>query len=155
MQGIPLIGESGVCEVVHFPTLQCTLHSTANFHLEEILDKLETIPFLDIYLPEAVDDEPRNNSPRKTKAQTSSKKKILEKDGEPEEKPKSKSHGIKLNNNSIGDLGTLRTTVETLFENPEGVYLVDLSFNEVATVDHVSLYSESIRTLSTSMDFKM
>ncbi|XP_064636129.1 leucine-rich repeat-containing protein 51-like [Lineus longissimus] len=95
---------------------------------------------------EAVDDEPRNNSPRKTKAQTSSKKKILEKDGEPEEKPKSKSHGIKLNNNSIGDLGTLLTTVETLFENPEGVYLVDLSFNEVATVDHL-LHLPQLRSL--------
>jgi hypothetical protein len=43
-----------------------------------------------------------------------------------------------MNNNCIHDLGNLRTTVEELIEDPDGVYLVDLSFNEITNIDHVS-----------------
>ena len=51
---------------------------------------------------------------------------------------KSAGKSFKLNNNFLTDLKCFPETVEKLFQHPEDLYWLDLSFNNIDKIDEVS-----------------
>ncbi|XP_013413154.1 leucine-rich repeat-containing protein 51-like [Lingula anatina] len=69
-------------------------------------------------------EEPRLQSPRKSKPKKSESGKYL-------------SHCLRLNNNNIADFETLEATLEKLVDDPLELQWLDLSFNELTKLDPV------------------
>ena len=72
------------------------------------------------------DEDPRIVTPRK------------ESTHETTEKEKSPGRCLRLNNNQLIDVDLLPEVVESLFLNPIALGWLDLSFNEINTIDPVS-----------------
>ncbi|XP_061185229.1 leucine-rich repeat-containing protein 51-like [Saccostrea echinata] len=81
---------------------------------------------------DALDEEPRS-SPRKNQG--------LTEDG------KSTSRCLRLNNNSLQSIERLGEVINAKFENPKNIAWIDLSFNELTTVDPVLLEFTELQIL--------
>ncbi|XP_041358611.1 leucine-rich repeat-containing protein 51-like [Gigantopelta aegis] len=86
-------------------------------------------------LSDIYDEEPRIVSPRKETTQ------------EKTEKEKSPGRCLRLNNNQLSDLKLLPEIVGNLFENPSSLGWLDLSFNEITTIDPVLAEFENLHIL--------
>lgn len=51
-----------------------------------------------------------------------------------------KSNSVRFCNNNISNLENLSSTLEQLLENPLELAWLDLSFNDISTIDKVSLH---------------
>ena len=78
-----------------------------------------------VFLTDAVEEEPRK-SPRRSKHTE-------------EEGAKSRSRSLRINNNNIQNIGSLKSVLDEKFENPANIAWIDLSFNELQKVDPVSI----------------
>ncbi|CAH1777894.1 unnamed protein product [Owenia fusiformis] len=83
---------------------------------------------------EALDEEPREVSPRKGRPKRTKNDKYDTK-------------CLKLNNNLLQDLGGLTDQVEKLVEDPSEISWIDLSFNELTTIDQALCKYPKLRIL--------
>lgn len=70
------------------------------------------------------------NSPRKVKFQKAAS-------------GKSNSRCLRLNNNALTEIDSLIEVASTLFEKPSDIAWLDLSFNELTTINPVSIMTVS------------
>ncbi|KAL5011992.1 hypothetical protein ScPMuIL_010543 [Solemya velum] len=82
------------------------------------------------------DEEPRINSPRKHQVEQ------VHVEG-----AKSHSRSLRLNNNTLTNLDSISTMAKDKFEKPSEIAWIDLSFNELKTIDPAILEFENLQIL--------
>ncbi|XP_074650946.1 leucine-rich repeat-containing protein 51-like [Tubulanus polymorphus] len=111
----------------------------------------EIIPPLDFSfcrltaVEDALEEEPRIVSPIREKPRKLEEE-LLNESSE-EDRRKSKSRCLRLHNNAIADLSTLISSADKLFEHPKEIGWLDLSFNELTSIDDAILDFENLRIL--------
>nr|XP_056714626.1 leucine-rich repeat-containing protein 51 [Euleptes europaea] len=58
------------------------------------------------------------------------------------------TQAVRLNNNTLNDLTELTDTLQKLLEHPEDIYWIDLSFNDLPTIDSVLTTYYNLRNLN-------
>jgi len=108
--------------------------------LNEIIPPVD-FSFLKIAtIDECETEEPRDNSPRK-------QKQPLKKKTDDENPEKSQSLCLKLNNNELKDVNNLMSVAPVVFENPDAIGWIDLSFNQLTHIDAVLTSFENLKIL--------
>ncbi|XP_066919797.1 leucine-rich repeat-containing protein 51-like [Clytia hemisphaerica] len=88
---------------------------------------------------DCLEEEPRGSKPLK------SKEPIIEDDGE--QVRKRKTNALRLSNNVLTEWGGFLDTVEKIVENPADLEWIDVSFNDLTTIDSCLLSFPKLKVL--------
>ncbi|XP_057314077.1 leucine-rich repeat-containing protein 51-like [Hydractinia symbiolongicarpus] len=89
---------------------------------------------------DCLEEQPRDTTPEKSKTQTSQEHKQ-------QEAIKRKTNAIRLSNNVITEWRELSSTVQKLVENPNDIEWIDLSFNDLTSIDKCVLEYPNLKVL--------
>ncbi|XP_014671177.1 PREDICTED: leucine-rich repeat-containing protein 51-like [Priapulus caudatus] len=64
-----------------------------------------------------------------------------------QDKPKAVTNAFRLNNNSLCELSGFAETLASLVDNPDGLLWIDISFNDLTTIDPVLPTYRNLRVL--------